>query len=397
LEDIYTCDTLSKRVCEEYSAVDGLFVSDAPCFYNGRFTDEEEDANNCSSVSSLLTSTCENIKTNERVSVEGEMRFCDNAQSLFKIKGKYELGCSWEEDSGCVDAVNGEMAAVCDDYKDTPSCNYHFSLEGECFWNIRGESGGCFSMKSIQECTTICTNDVSGINSHYCSGNGGSFEQITSEICRWGDEEGEYGSCKCEGLEIPSKCDEYSIKSIGDCKLLYSEKGLCFFNGGNKITSEEEIKCSDIVEVKKCIHLLSRSLCVYARRYTYPNLEPKISAENTSFLCYWDGETESGCVSKFEPDETNDSFPAGAVVAIIIVVLVVVAACIIVVIIVIWKMKMKALKKEGELEGGFIMLSNTVQEDGVPLEDQKRKHVTFYTVGEVIGKYKIQKLLGRGW
>jgi hypothetical protein len=172
------------------------------------------------------------IKTNDYVGNGTGPRYCNNAQILFDIGGK-GFGCVWDGGSGgyCSDLVlkSVSLSASCLNFT-KEDCNYNVTKDGKsCFWNDNGLNSGCMS-KDVENCASICNNDVSGFNTHFCDGNT-VHTSITSELCKWLGEEGSdetHTGCSCEGVEIPENCVDLNISSPSECKKLVSETVLNF-------------------------------------------------------------------------------------------------------------------------------------------------------------------------
>jgi hypothetical protein len=403
LEGDYTCSNLSKYVCENYLNINGLTITDEPCFFNGI---SEENGNSCVSADSMrfVNISCGDIKTNEQtIPNETSPKFCDNAQLLFGISGMNGYGCYWDDNNTCLDMLDTNISRTCSEYKSIEQCNYHFSVdEGECFWNDidkSDEKNACKSTNLISNCSTICTNDVAGINSHFCSGGSDVFD-ISSEICRWsGSDVVIVEGCNCEGIEIPPTCKDLFLNeriTPSECKTFKSEEGNCFFNGNTENYSGEFV-CSSTSLITKCGDLLDSSLCKYAKKYIYINLESSTSSSFSSFLCLWDyeeGVCESKGVGKTEElNKDKNSFQTILIIIITstVVVLVLVIIFIIIVVIVLRRSKSRILEKEQKTTYEMTSMSN-----GNLPETKKKVLINDYTVGEMIGKYKIEKIIGRG-
>jgi hypothetical protein len=87
------CQSLSKPLCDQYqrgfSFMEGIFVTDAPCFFNGA---PDSVILECASLSSINGESCVVIKTNDLVR-EGDEKYCDNASSVFGLL----YDCQWTE------------------------------------------------------------------------------------------------------------------------------------------------------------------------------------------------------------------------------------------------------------------------------------------------------------
>jgi hypothetical protein len=345
--------------CKNYSYIEGLSIDIEPCFYN-YFTDIGEF--HCTAAKSVMNTQCINIKTNKNVGLDGKgPKFCDNAQLLFKINGESGLGCEWDENyDKCVDVIshNNDLPVYCSEYNSSESCNYHMIRDGSfCFWNSvknNENENFCIAVTDVKTCDEICSNDISGINTYFCDGNIITMDS-RSEMCKWGvvSEETVSDDCNCEGIEIPESCSLLNVTSPLQCKNFTSNRGNCFYNG-NK---EDEISglgvCSDIVDVTECEYLLGRSLCTYAKKHSYYNLENYSSASREIFLCFWNMEREGGmCESKQLNNLVNENNPKISILLIIIIVVLalVLIAGVVVVVLIVKKVKSHKNHKKREHE-----------------------------------------------
>jgi hypothetical protein len=93
--------------------MDGISVTDAPCFFNGP---PDSVFLLCASLSSVGGDNCAVIDTNDLVG-EGNERYCDNASSVFGLS----YSCVWIESydgrwgscGGIYYLSNNSMALVC--------------------------------------------------------------------------------------------------------------------------------------------------------------------------------------------------------------------------------------------------------------------------------------------
>jgi hypothetical protein len=353
LEKAYSCSELTKTICNTYGEINGLTVVDSPCFFNGG---DDEDGLFCTSEGKLINSSCEKVKTNNRVGIVSGPKYCDNAESLFGIVGDDKLGCVWDERGECVNVLKGQVTRPesCKEYETIDECNFNMDESGEeCFWNsmVEGIDGACIPVKDIFNCTSICTNEISGLSSRFCDGNAINTGD-SSEMCKWIDESGEIiMDCNCEGVLIEEMCSLLEIKTAYDCNGVVSMKGKCFFNGEieKKLdVGDERLRCSDYEDIKKCEDLRNKTLCTYARRYVYKNLEMKSSGSPTTFMCLWDVERKI-CKAKETNIEESPGKEGNIVVIIIIVVGVcVVVATVIIIVIIVIKVKQKNNMRNSE-------------------------------------------------
>jgi hypothetical protein len=104
-------------------------------------------------------------------------------------------------------------------------------------------------------------------------------------VCEWNDiipeciDSAECSSLKGEGLI----CENYK-----------SQKGICFFNGDGKITTNEK-SCSDSMDIINCNQFTSLSICIYANK----NLFTKFPG-NLQNPCTWDP-VSGNCNEREEP------------------------------------------------------------------------------------------------
>jgi NADH:ubiquinone oxidoreductase subunit 3 (subunit A) len=378
LEKEYMCINLSKTVCNNYGNIEGLTIVDEPCFFNG--VDEKELS--CRSVESVMKRSCDVIKTNERVDVGGGPRYCDNALLIFGMNGDDGMGCVWDETNSCKSLLEDEILILesCDEYKSVEECNYHTRKDGvECFWNGDGmnDEDMCVSVEEIENCSVICTNDISGINAHYCDGKA-MDSGSTSEMCKW-EESGEETNknCNCDGVTIEENCGLMKATSGSDCKKLKSLKGGCFFNGNSNESVGTEIKCTDISDVTECEFLRDDVLCTYAKKSIYTNLETNSSSGLMTFLCIWDVETrvcKSKEIGKVQKEKNNNQATV-IVVIIIIVVVFILAVATVIVIIVLFMMKKVKKQKNNEQECSII---NENTESSKEIESNSYKSCMFH-------------------
>jgi NADH:ubiquinone oxidoreductase subunit 3 (subunit A) len=376
------------ELCRNYSNIKGLTIDIEPCFYNyfddiGGFY--------CATVSSVMNTRCENIKTNKNVGDNNGPKYCDNAQFLFKIDGK-GFGCKWKTNE-CIDAVleEDDLPEDCSGYMKNESCNYHITRKGKsCFWNpVKNDENDtfCTEVDDIEACDNICTNDLSGINTYFCNGNF-VITDSTSEMCRWGiaSEEIFSGGCYCEGVDIPEKCTLLNVSSPSECKQFISVKGKCFYNGDD----DDEVMgigvCIDIGDIMECGDFLDQTLCMYAKKHTYYNLENYSSASSAVFLCIWNAEEGGICQSKKLGNLMNSDkqkMSTWVLIVIIVVGVVILVVLIVVLLLILRKAKSYSSNKKREYE-----MSNFSKN----LEDSRNE----YMIGEIIEQFQIEKIIGRG-
>jgi hypothetical protein len=394
LERSFLCSELSRYMCSLYQNIRGLTIVNYPCFFNSFLN---ENGNFCVYVSSVLN--CNDIKTNGKIL--DKLLYCDNARTLFGIMGKNELGCIWKEGAGCSDASDISLPTDCSYYNYESTCNYHWSKKGECFWNQGKREGICELVSSVTQCENICTNDVAGFGSNFCSNNGDKFSNISSEICKWSSpsEEIDSSSCNCKGIKKPEKCSDLNnITSPSECELFSTKYNhSCFFNG-NYNTTNVPLGCSDLLDVLECSFFLDLNLCNYAKRSIYPLLEKEVPLSNASFLCSWSA--VNGCVSKgvdsFSEEPNNKKKNGGAVAVVVVVITLLVVAAVIITLILWKKGVLKRLFKKivGNNETKteeMVKLENAVSSESFPKKvDDLRK-------GDTIGEYVIEESLGKGF
>jgi hypothetical protein len=348
LENEYNCSDLSMTLCNSYGSIDGLFILDSPCFFNGPANENEF---HCVSTNSMMNSVCSNVKTNAMVDSAGGPKFCTNAQLLFKINGDNEVGCMWNASNGCVSLSLEDVVLPesCSEYKNAEDCNYHMTYDKkECFWNpshLQTENA-CTTVEDVENCSVICTNDISGIDSRFCQGNA-VFTESTAEMCKWSEKEEVIDvktTCNCEGITMEENCTLLDVTSPSDCKKFVSKRDSCFFNG-NINTHVGEVKCTDIDDVTECEFFHDSSLCIYARKSVYRNLELNSSASTVTFLCLWNTQEEICQSKKLGRAENNNESKKrlNLVLIIVISVLVVIVVSVVIVIVFIIK-KVKAQK-----------------------------------------------------
>jgi hypothetical protein len=337
LEKEYKCSNLTMVNCKNYINIEGLTIIDEPCFFNN-YDDKNDDEKGyyCTSIDSVKNTICDNIKTNSQISDENSPKYCDNAQLIFKINGNKNLGCEWNDKTkNCIDIseeTENPLPENCSEYT-VESCNYNFSRDGkECFWNYGDSKGACIAMNDIDKCNKICSNDISGINTHFCDGN-----NIKLEICKWGEEkEGNPRDCNCEGISIPENCTSFKVTSPSDCKKLDS----CFFNRKNE-DNIGNITCTDIDDISECKDILNDSLCKYAKKYTFHNLESFSSTSEFTFLCIWDIEHDQ-CISK-KLNKIN-IVKSGKTSYLILIIIIIIGIVIIIIIIIIFILIIKKIR-----------------------------------------------------
>jgi hypothetical protein len=92
-EENVACQVLSKPLCDMYqrgfSLMQGISVTDAPCFFNGP---PDSVFLLCANQSSISGDSCAVIETND-LTGEGDKRYCDNASSVFN----FSYDCQWTE------------------------------------------------------------------------------------------------------------------------------------------------------------------------------------------------------------------------------------------------------------------------------------------------------------
>jgi hypothetical protein len=344
LEEVYTCNNLSMTICKTYDSIEGLTLDINPCFYNNVF----DEGFYCVSAESVMNTKCENIKTNEKVGVKKTPKYCDNAQLLFNISGKNGFGCKWDENE-CVDVILEEkdLPDNCSIYTNVDDCNYHMiSDKSTCFWNpteSKEDENLCMKIGDVKTCEDICSNDISGINTHFCSGN---IMNSRSEMCKWEEitgEENDSYSCNCKSVDIPESCRLVNISSPSECNQFISLKGKCFYNGDNI----DNVKwCFDIVDIEECENFQNQTACTYAKKHTYKNLEPYSSVPSTALLCYWNAEVGE-CRSKKLSNTINEEEKNSLLVMIIIIITSVgVVSLVVVIVIVVIVIKKRKSKRD---------------------------------------------------
>jgi hypothetical protein len=294
LEREYSCADLSRSFCNNYLSIEGLIIVDSPCFFNNRNINEE--VFDC--VSAISMTTCESIKTNNSV-VGSEINYCDGAQFLFGIGGRNGIGCCWDDTlSKCMDLLLTSLILPenCSGYETEVECKFHITQSGEkCYWNMSDEisiNSSCVDFVEVSDCSSICTNDISGIGKYICDGNVVEMKEVT-ELCKWQHEEreGEGKNCNCEGDIIPENCSLINKNSSSDCNKINSSKGYCFLNSDDN--NVEGVKtCADVVDITECLEILNSVNCIQARKYKFTNIESNTSTPIESFLCIWDYEQQ---------------------------------------------------------------------------------------------------------
>jgi hypothetical protein len=297
LEVVYKCADLSLALPKVYNSIGGPTVDDSPCFSN---VPSNSSTGNYTSVESVINATCGSIKTDGRVGGMSGPAYCDDALFLFGIKGVNGVGCMWDSPTkSCVDLKNvASLPDSCSGYKSESECSYHLTSKNEkCFWNGNDTptNGGCVSLENFTNCSAICTNEISGFDTYYCDGNA-AFVDSNSEVCQWeGGESGQVHICSCSGVEVKPTCELILSESPANCRKFVSKIGPCFFNGNDQILNGTT--CSDINSVDECSFLKDRTLCTYANKYTYPNLEVNSTTSRHIFVCLWNIENGK-CDSK---------------------------------------------------------------------------------------------------
>jgi hypothetical protein len=348
---------------------------------------------------------------------------------LFKIDGKKGFGCKWNDyDSECVDIILGEnnLPENCGGYGTSETCNYHMIKNGStCFWNPDKNGDLCMGVDDVEACGQICTNNMSGINTHFCDGNS-VITDSTSEMCKWGvvSEETFTHGCNCEGVDIPENCTLLNVSYPSECKKFISGRGGCFFNGNIQDKISGIGVCSDIGDVMECEYFLDQSLCTYAKKHIYYNLENYSSASSTTFLCIWNAEKEGGtCQSKQLGRSMNDNNSKFSTILLLIIIVGVVFLIIIVLVLIII---IKRVKSRGSRIKEYEMYSSNNLNNSINnnigylcylciffcnifklyifyymdlLFFNVVKYGTSheYTIGEIIGNYEIEKIIGRGF
>jgi hypothetical protein len=294
LEKEYTCSNLRYTVCNTYGDVEGLIVVDRPCFFNN--PPDNNDGLHCVTARLVTNTSCSNIKTNNNVGIIADFRYCDNAQFLFAINGENGLGCDWDYALNiCFDrSLNStELLENCSGYTKKERCNYHISSNGEkCFWNPGddGTTASCLALNDVVNCSAICTNDLSGIDTHTCEGNV-IVSEVASEMCKWeGENSGtELKSCRCEGIPVPESCGLLNVELPSDCNVVLPNENSdeCFFNK-NAYEENDIVECTDVDVIMKCNDIQNNVSCNMARRIKFPNLESDLTVSSLIFICLWD-------------------------------------------------------------------------------------------------------------
>jgi F0F1-type ATP synthase membrane subunit c/vacuolar-type H+-ATPase subunit K len=229
-----------------------------------------------------------------------------------------------------------------------------------CFWNpVKDDENDtfCVGMDDVEACDNICTNDLSGINTYFCNGNS-VITDSTSEMCKWGvvSEETFTGGCYCEGVDIPERCTLLNVSGPSECKQFISLKGKCFYNGGGDDDDGVMMGigvCSDIGDIMECEDFLDQTLCTYAKKHTYYNLENYSSASSAMFLCIWNAEEGGICHSKKLGRSMNSDEPEMStwmLIVIIMVGVVILVVLVVVLLLVLRKVKSHSSNKKREHE-----------------------------------------------
>jgi hypothetical protein len=172
-------------------------------------------------------------------------------------------------------------------------------------------------------------------------------------MCKWGvvSEETFSGGCYCEGVDIPEKCTLLNVSTPSECKQFISIKGKCFYNGDDEVTGVGV--CSDIGDIMECGDFLDQTLCTYAKKHTYFNLENYSSASSAMFLCIWNVEEGGICQSKKLGNLINSDkqkMSTWVLIVIIVVGVVILVVLAVVLLLVLRKVKSSSNNKKREEE-----------------------------------------------
>jgi hypothetical protein len=170
----------------------------------------------------------------------------------------------------------------------------------------------------------------------------------------------------------------------------------CFFNKFSYENSEI-IECTDVDIVKKCGDILNSRSCNMARRIRFPYLESSLTISSTVFICLWD-EVKQECILKElvkaveNEKETNIIFIMIIGVSCVCVVL----SVIVIVVILVLRRRMHKSSQENEYEMSNVLSSVDKDDSKFYISLVEQHHCSEYTIGEKIGEYTIEKIIGRG-
>jgi hypothetical protein len=278
----------------------------------------------------------------------------------------------------------------------------------------------------VVSCAGICTNDYSGISTHVCEDN-----TITAgaslEMCKWENSSvgGVTKNCNCESVLIPDACPELEVTSPSECGRFKSKKSACFYNK-NSYEDGQGVECENVDDVLECSNIKNASVCTYARKIKFPNLDRESSLSHATFLCLWDIEKE-GCVSKGlgKPSVINSEDEGSPWLFIVLGMVggcvIIITVVVLVIIVVFMKRRVRLRKKEFEMSvplssvGSESSLHNLPPLSGfffffdvllniplilfVPLFPIVKRDPSSreYMIGETIGRFEVMKVIGRGF
>jgi hypothetical protein len=300
----YLCSDLSKLVCSSYFELEKLNILDGPCIYNSLIEDDEV---HCISVKSL--STCEDIKSNEKVKGEN---ICENAFNLFDIEGENKVGCKWDNDENECKDMDANDNCV-DIYLKVRKCDLLFTSTGSfCFWNFEDSDNNndnnnnnfCESYTNISKCSEIYTNKEAGLKGGYCDNASNFFNIIYKDECNWNE-----NNKVCE-IRKPDSCIYYSYSSGDvDCSTHESLLGKCFYNGNPSSSSAEDEFCSDIKNVRSCGDINYFEICNSANISIFPWLTIMWNISTSDRGCVWFNDkcfSINECESRIAVDNDNE-------------------------------------------------------------------------------------------
>jgi hypothetical protein len=286
---------------------------------------------------------------------------------------------------------------------------------GKCFSKV-GENCGTYDGGGEDVCENL--GKVEEVNCVWYTENEKCFNP---ECFSFDDEKKSFNSSKCEDIgEMNMRCDD-----------VISNRGNCFYNGESLVNPYPR-PCSDVVDITSCNELKSMGLCMYANKSVYPNLPGDASALS---LCIWNVadrtcnviNTDLGEKGKNNPSENSSSIII-IVVVVVVVVFVILLTVIIVLVIIIYRRRAKLKlaggyntrdKKVIEMEGidssqsssslskpqkkrtGFFLMSYELKMVSIIIwlcSFLVKGNVSNseYFVGDVIGNYEIEGIIGRG-
>jgi hypothetical protein len=199
----------------------------------------------------------------------------------------------------------------------------------------------------------------------------------------------------CSDINEISKCDNYLLA-----------QGKCFLNGE---------ACENVEDIGYCDELITWSVCSNATTNTYPNL---LSDGVNKYPCRWDNQNQicERKVSESEKENPMQNYSNIIVIVIIIVAVVIVLVIVIVIVIItLYKRKIKknlknSIIKDLEMESLRCSRISSTRE-----KTQRRTGLLFifyfscwfclvkgessnneYAVGDTVGQYEVEKIIGRG-